>query len=502
MRMNSQPTSFYWHDYETFGLNPENRFPAQFAGLRTDLELNQTGEPEALYCRPNADTLPEPASCLLTGILPQYCEEHGLSEEAFAHAVFERLAHPGTIGIGYNTMKFDDEVTRFLFWRNFLPPYSREFSNGCGRWDLFPLTLAIWTLRPEGIVWPLNRDWLPKLEEKRLISGHLKPSQLEGVSFRLECLTAANGITHEHAHDALSDVYGTLELARLFRAKQPRLLSWAFAHRTKAEVQKALSDGPVIWVDSKNGQSRGFIRCVIAVGAMPGSPNTALVWDLSANPEELFSLSSEDLARRFLHKKEDAESGLAPLPLFSLKVNQSPFVCSDFRVLRASRAEEIGLDLARVHEHSAMFTAQRLAETASLIADAFPKTEEAQEPGDADTALYRAGFPSRSDENAVNRISATDGEDLGDLAGKLVFDNPLYEELLFRYRARNFPETLTESEKTRWQSFLNSTVPGKIASFDEAFAALLPDIRMSEKAAEIVDALQSWKQRLQNRVQG
>ena len=128
--------SFFWHDYETFGAVPRRDRPAQFAGLRTDADLNPIDAPVMCHCRPAPDFLPEPEACLLTGILPQECLEKGLPEHAFAEAIERQLAKPGTVGVGYNSIRFDDEVTRFLFWRNLIDPYAREWQNHCGRWDL------------------------------------------------------------------------------------------------------------------------------------------------------------------------------------------------------------------------------------------------------------------------------------------------------------------------------------------------------------------------------
>ena len=113
------PHTFLWHDYETFGLNPRRERPSQFASIRTDAELNEIGEPVMIYCQPANDYLPDPQSCLLTGITPQLCLERGLPEHAFAAQIEGLLAEPGTIGVGYNTIRFDDEVTRFMLWRNF-----------------------------------------------------------------------------------------------------------------------------------------------------------------------------------------------------------------------------------------------------------------------------------------------------------------------------------------------------------------------------------------------
>ena len=125
--------SFFWHDYETFGRVPRRDRPAQFAGIRTDAELNEIGPAAMHYCRPAPDSLPDPESCLLTGIVPQTCLEQGLPEHAFAAVIEGELAQPGTIGVGYNSIRFDDEVTRHLFWRNLIDPYAREWQNECGR---------------------------------------------------------------------------------------------------------------------------------------------------------------------------------------------------------------------------------------------------------------------------------------------------------------------------------------------------------------------------------
>ena len=153
--------SFFWHDYETFGRVPRRDRPAQFAGLRTDAELNEIGEPLMLYCQPSPDYLPDPESCLLTGILPQHCQERGVPEHEFAAAIETVLALPGTVGVGYNSIRFDDEVTRHLFWRNLIDPYGREWQNGCGRWDLLDVVRCAYALRPDGLAWPKHDDGRP-----------------------------------------------------------------------------------------------------------------------------------------------------------------------------------------------------------------------------------------------------------------------------------------------------------------------------------------------------
>ena len=180
------PHTFLWHDYETFGANTRRDRPAQFAAIRTDAELNEIADPVMLYCKPANDYLPDPQSCLITGITPQVAWERGVPEREFAARIEAEMARPGTVGVGYNTIRFDDEITRFMFWRNLIDPYAREWQNQCGRWDLLDVVRLAYALRPDGIVWPTKEDGTQ--------------------SFKLEHLTQANGLQHEAAHDALSDV--------------------------------------------------------------------------------------------------------------------------------------------------------------------------------------------------------------------------------------------------------------------------------------------------------
>ena len=208
--------TFLWHDYETFGKNTRTARPAQFAAIRTDSDLNEIGEPLELFCQPAPDFLPEPEACLITGITPQQCLKNGVPEHEFAEQILNAFSEPNTIGVGYNTIRYDDEITRFMFWRNLIDPYAREWQNGCSRWDIIDLARVTYALRPEGIEWPRNGDGRP--------------------SFRLEHLSAANGLAHEAAHDALSDVRATIALARLLRARQPRLFDFCFALHRKERV--------------------------------------------------------------------------------------------------------------------------------------------------------------------------------------------------------------------------------------------------------------------------
>ncbi len=227
--------TFYWHDYETFGTDPSRDRPVQFGGIRTDAELNVVGDPLVLFSKPARDVLPHPEACLVTGITPQQALAEGVAEHEFIARIHQELARPGTCGVGYNSIRFDDEVTRYTLYRNFYDPYAREYQDGNSRWDIIDMVRLTHALRPEGIHWPSREDGLP--------------------SFRLEHLTEVNGISHAAAHDALSDVYATIAVARLIREKQPRLYDYVLEHRSKRAVQELLDTAAMKPVLRRSTQS-------------------------------------------------------------------------------------------------------------------------------------------------------------------------------------------------------------------------------------------------------
>ena len=480
--------SFFWHDYETFGLVPRRDRPAQFAGIRTDADLNEIGAPVMHYCKPADDYLPDPESCLLTGILPQTCLELGIAESAFADAVERELAQPGTVGVGYNSIRFDDEVTRFLFWRNLLDPYAREWQNGCARWDLIDVLRTCRALRPEGIQWPNNDEGQPSL--------------------KLENLTRANGLAHESAHDALSDVRATLALARLVRAKQPKL--WAFClklrskHAVADEMAAAQREGrPLLHVSGMYPGERGNLALVWPLAPHPGNKNEVIVWDLAEDPSELFTLNAKAIRERIYTRAEDLPEGTTRLPLKTIHINKSPVVVSNLKTLTPPVAQRWGvdMDLALRHADIAARGAGKMAGIWPEVYGRLPPTE----PVDVDEDLY-GGFLGNTDRVLLTRLRALTPQALAEkLSGRApAFADPRLEELVFRYRARNFPETLGGDERLRWHEHRASRLhrgeggARTLAAFAERVDTLheAVEARNDERGQALLDALVDYAEQI------
>ena len=426
-------TTFFWHDYETFGRDPRLDRPAQFAGVRTDEQLREIGPPVMLHCQPAPDYLPDPESCLLTGILPQHARAQGVPEADFAAAIEAELGRPGTVGTGYNTLRFDDEFTRHLFWRNLIDPYAREWQNGCGRWDLVDVVRCAWALRPEGVVWPRHPDGRP--------------------SFRLEDLAAANGIEHASAHDALSDVRATIGLARLLRQAQPRLFDFCLGLRRKeavaAEVERAQSRGqPLLHVSGMYGADRGGLALVWPLATHPQRRQELIVWDLAHDPSELVGLGAAEIRERLFTRTEALPPGVTRLPIKTIHLNRCPIVIANLRTLSPERAAHWGLDVDACMRHAGL-AAEKVRGLGGIWQEVYARPETTAEP-DADASLY-GGFLDHEDRRRLVRLRAMTAEQLP--SGRApAFDDPRLDEVFWRYRARNFPATLTGDERRRWEA--------------------------------------------------
>ena len=427
--------TFLWHDYETFGIDTRRDRPAQFASVRTDAQLNEIGEPLMLYCQPSNDYLPDPASCLITGITPQIAWQRGVNEREFANRIEAEMAQPGTISVGYNSIRFDDEITRFMFWRNLMDPYAREWQNQCGRWDLMDVVRMVFALRPEGITWPTKDDGVTP-------------------SFKLEDLTRANGLAHEAAHDALSDVRATIALARLVRQHQPKLFDFALALHKKDRVAAELHlpataahARPFLHVSGMFGAERGCLAVMWPLASHPTNKNEIIAWDLAQDPSELATLSAEQLRLRMFTRSADLPEGVKRLPIKTIHLNKSPMVVGNLKTLSPERAQRWAIDLDAALAHAAI--ARDLPDMSALWQAVFARQPEPAAPTDPEQDLY-AGFVSNGDRHRLNELRAMGGAQLAQ--AKTSFDDPRLTELLWRYRARNFADSLSPEEEERWEA--------------------------------------------------
>jgi exodeoxyribonuclease-1 len=473
--------TFLWHDYETFGANPLLDRPAQFAAIRTNSELEPVGKSINWYCQPAVDVLPHPIACLITGITPQKALDKGLVEAEFAARIHAEMMEPGTCSAGYNSIRFDDEFSRNLFYRNFFDPYEREYKNNNTRWDLIDLARTCYALRPDGMEWPEHEPGKP--------------------SFKLEHLSAANRIQHEGAHEALSDVSATIGLARLIKSRQPRLFEWALKMRDQHHVMQLLrttDPRPLLHTSSRIPARRGCTTLVLPLSIYPDRKKSVIVYDLMADPEPLLNLTAEEISDRLFTPVDDLPEGVERIALKAIHTNHVPMV-APAATLKNVNCQRIGLDINRCIGHADKIIAvlPQIRNKVMEVFKPFPPGGNA----DPDLMIYSGGFFSTHDRRLMGEIRKT-------LPVKLSqrdwpFKDHRLTEMLFRYRARNFPSTLTSNENRQWQKQrldrLNQPVDDRQLN-PETFRQEISAARLAYEddghAQKILDQLETWGQQI------
>ena len=472
--------SFYWHDYETFGANPSRDRPSQFAGIRSDQDFNIIGDPLVIFCKPAVDFLPQPEACLITGITPQQALEQGWPEAEFIRQIHAEFAQSGTCAAGYNSIRFDDEVTRYTLYRNFYDPYAREWQNGNSRWDIIDMVRVCRALRPEGIVWPDHEDGTP--------------------SFKLEHLTQANGISHEAAHDALSDVHATIAVAKLIKDKQPKLFAYLLQLRNKRQVAELLNVAtkkPVLHTSAMFSASRFCTTLVMPLAMHPTNKNGVISYDLSVDPAPLIALSAEEIRQRLYTPAADLPEGQQRIPLKTIHSNRCPVVATS-KLLDGEAASRIQLDLPQARQHYQQL--KRAVGLEKKLAEVFSQSDFPKHT-DPDSMLYSGGFFGHNDKNVMAQIRSSSPEELRD--HRFHFEDGRLAEMLFRYRARNYPETLSEDEQLQWQEFCfqRLTDPGAggsivLEDYLEQVENLLAAEQVSERDQAILNCLLDYSDQL------
>lgn len=463
--------SIFWYDFETTGIQPHVDRPLQVAGVRTNEQLEEIGEPLNIYCQLAEDILPHPVSTLVTGIGPETIERMGLPEVEFIEQLHQQMIQPGTCSAGFNNLRFDDEMTRATLYRNFYDPYAREWQGGNSRWDLIDVLRCTWALRPEGIEWPEHNG---------------------RVSFKLESFAAANQIEHAQAHDALSDVRATIAVARLLREKQPKLFNYLYELRRKSAVQERIRlMQPILHVSGMFPVERHCLAPVLPLAWHPTNRNALIVCDLHADVGPLLQLDAETIKQRLYTKHTELGDEVLPIPLKLIHINRSPVV-APLGVLREEDSQRLAFDHSRWQANFELLKSSS-AQWQAKLAIVYDEQREFAEQ-DPEQQLY-AGFLGDRDRKLCDEVRHAAPEQLQPELWP--FDDARLPVLLYRYRGRNYPYTLSESELQQWAHFCRSRLSGEVsgapltvAEYLRAYAELTPDQQMQP-------AVQSWYQYVQ-----
>ena len=438
----------------------------QFAGQRTDMDMNPIGDPINILVALSDEVLPDPAAVVLTGITPQKTLEEGYSEADFLRLLHEQVLTPGTIILGFNSVRFDDEFMRYTLYRNFYDPYEWAWKEDRSRWDMLDVVRMTRALRPDGIEWPFDENGQPMN--------------------RLEKLSAINGLDHEQAHDALSDVVALIGVAKLIKTKQPRIFDHLLKMRDKKEVAKIVNlDDPKPFVYASGRYPKDVLHTTVALPIGPGSnPGSMLVYDLRSDPTQWVGKTVDDLkAIRFAKWEDRQKPGFVSLPVKELALNKCPAV-APLGVLDGPTQERIKLDVATVEKHlSALRTAGILDTMRAVFTrdGAFPKAK------DVDAALYD-GFVNERDKPKMSAVRAADRTTLADFNPG--FADERLQALLVRYKARNYAQSLTADERAGWEAYRSERIKSDLPRFSTELQRLSKEV--SDDKSFLLSELHLW----------
>jgi len=468
--------SFLFYDLETYGIDPRRTRTAQFAAIRTDVELNPVEEPIEFLVQPALDLLPSPDATLVTKITPQRALRKGINEaEAFSR-IADEMTRPGTCTLGYNSLRFDDEFIRYGLFRNFHDPYEREWRSGNSRWDLLDVLRLAHALRPDGIRWPQRDD------------GH--------PSFKLEHLARANNVRNGVAHEALSDVRALIGMARLLRNAQPKLWNYALRLRDKRQVAQLLdleAMQPVLHISQRYPAARLCAAPVLPLARHPWIDNRVIVFDLDSEPDALLTMDADAITEHLYIRQADLPAGESRIALKQVHLNRCPALV-EWQHLRDADFRRLQIDPALIQRRAGRIREAR-DDLSKKMRAVFIEVNH-HEPSDPDASLYQ-GFIGAEDKRKFTQLRSTPPAQLGQT--DFGFRDPRLDELLFRYRARNWPMHLNPSEYERWNAYRRARLTTDLGlselNFDQAreqITALRAFHADDEERLVLLDQLQAW----------
>lgn len=459
--------TFFFYDLETSGLNPRQDRIMQFAGQRTDMNLEPIGEPYNLLVTLNDDTLPSPDALMVTGITPQKTVEEGYTEAQFARMLSEEIFTPNTIAVGFNNIRFDDEFIRHLLWRNFYDPYEWSWKDGRSRWDLLDVVRLTRALRPEGIDWPVDDKGEP--------------------SNRLELITSANGIAHENAHDALADVTALIAVTKLIKQKQPQLYDYLLKMRDKKMVQQLVNvDDKNPFVYASGRYDKEFAKTTVAFPLTTSRNGGVVVYDLRYDPTLFVELDTNELAAKIFASWEERQAeDFVKLPVKELQYNRCPAVAPLGVLEQGNGWQKISLDAETVQKHQNILL--KHPDFAEKLRSIFENKPTFKKLPDPEAQLYD-GFLNDRDRIRVEAVRNADERELADFHPE--FQDERLSPLLLHYKARSFPRSLSEDNLRQWEAWRAGHLQAQLPGFMAALQRLAPTADNEQQF--ILQELQLW----------
>lgn len=414
--------NYLFYDIETSGLNPAFDQILTFACIRTDLSLNEIDR-QAITIRLRKDIVPS-AKAFLTHGLTHKELALGISEYKVAIKIHKILNTPNTISIGYNSLGFDDEFLRFLFYRNLLDPYTHQYGNGCYRMDVLPITVVFRIFYPTCIKWP-HVDGKPSL--------------------KLDLISRENDFsTSGRAHEAMNDVEAVIGLSRkLFQQADIWEYCIDFFNKTRDEVrinsikkEFKVQDKQFrlcIMLSVSFGAKVNFMAPVVHLGQSLPYKNQSL-W-LRLDLDDILDFDSDaDLKDTYVIRKKPGDA-LIILPVLERFWNRMP-------IDSQQAANENMKKICLYWEKFFKFLQYHLEYKYPIVPDMDP-----------DAALYQDGFFTAQEKKQCDLFHKTPDHQKQEVLNQM--QSQRIKLLASRILARNFEDLSGETSATEYHLYLN-----------------------------------------------
>ena len=374
---------------------------------------------------------------MITKILPQDIYKKGINEYYFSREIYKIFVKKDTCIVGFNNLKFDNLITRNIFYRNCLDPYEWCWKNGNSSWDILNVLRAFYIFYPDDIFWPKNSEG--------------------NISFRLSEFTHMNSILHRNIHDASSDVFATMEVAKLLCAKNKKFFFMLYFMSQKNNIRYFIHKNyhkPFFYVSSVFGAKRNNISCVMIIGYHPKNNNLLLIFDLESSLKDIFLL---------YQKSNKMNYTIKDLMLVGIKIiylNQSPMFFQ-YNSLSVPSCQRLNLNY---HKYQKKFffllhqtNIKKWILSIFLMSTPFPLVLKSE--ANIDLMLYHNFFHPR-DKSYLYLLHKKSPE-YWNITNLKFYDDRLCK-IIFRLRARNFLHSLTLLEKKKWKKHCQNIIRSEI----------------------------------------
>jgi len=405
--------NFAFFDLETTGVSPAFDQPLQFAAILTDAQFREV-ERVDLRCQIAPHIIPSPHALAVTGLRPTDLVDPNLPTLfEFSQTIADLIGRwSPAIWTGFNSIQFDEEMLRQMFYQNLQADIFATQFNGNTRLDIMTAVFAVWHRRPDLLHWPVDD------------TGR--------VRFKLDQLAPQNGFEHHNAHDALGDVEATIHLARLIAQRDPALWQELLEARDKSNIKaRFVGFQPVAFI-SRFGGGPPTAMTVCFCGYGRENSNQAIVFDIGTNNPADWLAADE---ARLISMME-----AAPGSVRTVSINKAPALLA-----LPDPAPEL------VHRAGLIASAPEFrARLVSAMAQRFPKRETAQVAA-VEKRIFE-GFYSHADKALLREFQTADWRRRQELVAS--FSDPRLRQLGRRLVAFYAPELLTQEARQQfaeWQ---------------------------------------------------